>query len=511
MWNKPKLKPDKETTKKMLALAVKQDVKYVLEHHVYEADDKYYRQRVGGAIGQKLTGTLATIRTRKFVRKFKELCNKVNENSMNPSINIVPKVLQLYVDDTDTITKRLPVGARFDVEHLKIVVQDETDQVNSEEDVPHDAKLSKIYQTLADSIYKDLKFTTDYPSKNENGRIPILDTEMCIEDHEERSVVRYTFYEKKMVPNKVIEEDSAMPWQMKKSILISEGLRRMLRCSKDCPYEEKKEHLRKFSWKMMNSGYAKNQVNYIVNESIKKYEKMVTEEEEGIRPLHRDANWKRKEREKEKIKKTEGWYKDEEKGYDAPLFVPWTDNSIFKKNCEEILDRLGLKIKVVEKTGKKIKHLLQKSSIGMNKGCPTGCVVCNTENRISCLTSDVTYKITCPACGTPPVPVKPIKTAYKGETGRMAKTRAEEHMKKLQKKDEESALWQHAKQYHAGIVPKYDFKITGSYIKKPLQRQLMEAVQIENGDTDLLLNSKNEWMLPLSIGVRLERGGTAIN
>ena len=97
-----------------------------------------------------------------------------------------------------------------------------------------------------------------------------------------------------MVPDKVIEEDSAMPWQMKKSILISEGLRRMLRCSKDCPWEEKQEHLMKFSWKMMNSGYKKNQVNYIVDESIKKYERMVSDEEKGVRPLHRDANWKKK-------------------------------------------------------------------------------------------------------------------------------------------------------------------------------------------------------------------------
>ena len=118
--------------------------------------------------------------------------------------------------------------------------------------------------------------------------------------------------------------------------------------------------------------------------------------------------------------------------------------------------------------------------------------------------------ITCVSCGAPPEPVKPLKIAYNGETGRMAKTRAEEHMKKLQERDEESALWLHAKQYHLGLISKYDFTITGSFIKKPLQRQLMEAVEIENGDTDLLLNSKNEWMLPLSIGVRLERGGTVI-
>ena len=52
------------TTIKMLALAIKKDVKYVMSHHVYEANDEYYKQSKGGSIGQKLTVVLAKIRTR---------------------------------------------------------------------------------------------------------------------------------------------------------------------------------------------------------------------------------------------------------------------------------------------------------------------------------------------------------------------------------------------------------------------------------------------------------------
>ena len=120
------------------------------------------------------------------------------------------------------------------------------------------------------------------------------------------------------------------------------------------------------------------------------------------------------------------------------------------------------------------------------------------------MTTEVTYKITCPPCN-------PILAYYDGETGRSAKTRATEHMEKLWKKDKESALWNHANEYHAGVIPDYKFEITGSYLKQPLHRQLMEAVRIDQSNADIRMNSKNEWRLPMSIGVRLERGAKTLS
>ena len=162
----------------------------------------------------------------------------------------------------------------------------------------------------------------------------------------------------------------------------------------------------------------------------------------------------------------------------------------------------------MEKTGKKVKNILQKSSIGVNKSCPTGCVICREcNNRISCLTTDVTYKITCNVCKKK---VKPLIALYDGETTRSARTRALEHVDKLKKKDNESTLWNHEREYHEeGVVPDYKFEITGSYLKRPLHRQLMEAVRIEQTPVDIRMNSKNEWILPMSLGVRLERGATS--
>ena len=119
----------------------------------------------------------------------------------------------------------------------------------------------------------------------------------------------------------------------------------------------------------------------------------------------------------------------------------------------------------------------------------------------------MTYKITCNLCQKK---VKPLITLYDGETTRTARTRALEHIDKLKKKDKESCLWNHANEHHKDQSPDYKFEITGSYLKRPLHRQLMESVRIDQTPSDIRLNSKNEWLLPMSLGVRMERGASSI-
>ena len=304
-----------------------------------------------------------------------------------------------------------------------------------------------------------------------------------------------------MIPDIVISEDSAMSWDMKKAILISEGVRRLLRCDDLSNWSVLGEHLEKFAWKMFNSGYNKGQVKHIIDKAVRKYEKMKNEDREGVRPIHRDENWKKREREEEKLDKQDNWYRGKKDEFEAPLFIPWTKNGELKRECQKIVDRIGIKVKVIEKTGTKMKAILQKSSIGMNKGCHTGCIVCKSGNKTSCLMTDVTYLLTCMSCLQKE---PPVKTLYDGETVRTARTRAMEHMEKMRKKDNESALWNHAVECHDRKIPEIKVEITGTYLKKPLQRQLMESVRIDQTEADIRLNSKNEWHLPFSLRFSLE-------
>ena len=97
---------------------------------------------------------------------------------------------------------------------------------------------------------------------------------------------------------------------------------------------------------------------------------------------------------------------------------------------------------------------------------------------------------------------------YDGETVRTARTIAMEHMDKMKKRDKDSALWNHAVEYHDREMPDIKVEITGTFLKRPLQRQLMESVRIDQTPADVRLNSKNEWHLPFSLGISLERGAT---
>ena len=82
---------------------------------------------------------------------------------------------------------------------------------------------------------------------------------------------------------------------------------------------------------------------------------------------------------------------------------------------------------------------------------------------------------------------------YKGETGKNGFERGKQHLKYLEKKDtKESVLWLHSLHHHQGRedVP-YSMSVTGIF-KEPLDRQIMEKVQISNFKGDILMNRKNE-------------------
>ena len=119
----------------------------------------------------------------------------------------------------------------------------------------------------------------------------------------------------------------------------------------------------------------------------------------------------------------------------------------------------------------------------------------------------VTYTLWCQECGEE-------VAAYKGETGRNAYSRGVEHLEHLEANDEDkSVLWLHSKHHHQNIKKKkqnkhhhqsrrdvkYSMKVTGAF-QDPLDRQIMEKIQIQNFKGPVLMNRRSEMG-----GVRVER------
>ena len=83
---------------------------------------------------------------------------------------------------------------------------------------------------------------------------------------------------------------------------------------------------------------------------------------------------------------------------------------------------------------------------------------------------------------------------YHGETARNVHIRSKEHYRAYSNKSDKSFMHKHVMKEHEGnsngII--FDWKISGKF-KKPLSRQLAEAVKIDKKAKDVNLDSKNEY------------------
>ena len=80
-------------------------------------------------------------------------------------------------------------------------------------------------------------------------------------------------------------------------------------------------------------------------------------------------------------------------------------------------------------------------------------------------------------------------------------SRGVEHLEHLEANDEDkSVLWLHSKHHHQSRRDvKYSMKVTGAF-QDPLDRQIMEKIQIQNFKGPVLMNRRSEMG-----GVRVER------
>jgi hypothetical protein len=177
----------------------------------------------------------------------------------------------------------------------------------------------------------------------------------------------YEFYEKPTRNQRVILEDAALPSRQKRTILTQECLRRLRNTKLELGEEVQGKHLNEFMLKLKNSGYSTKYRTEILDSALTAFEKMVKEDKAGTKPLFRDRNWNKEERDNMKMNRKVNWYKGSEKNeteYKSVLFVPVTKGGKLakelKKREEEINKNSKERIKIVEGGGMKMKDILVK-------------------------------------------------------------------------------------------------------------------------------------------------------
>ena len=467
-WIKPPEKPEGEELKRAVAYALGVAMKTVLKNHIFRFKDQIRKQANGGAIGVKAAGDIASLFMCWWDKIFIE---KVNEALKNLNLYL------RYVDDEYVICEIIP----------------ENDQNQGQ---PPDERTMRRLQEIGNGIHPSIQVTVDFPSNNQNGRMPVLDTEHWLQEVMINGTLKrqvlHSHYSKPMSNPFVTHKDSAISIRTKESVLVADLTRVMRNISLQCAPEERREKIQHYMARLQYSGYTMEERVKIYQTAKRRFDEMIRKDETGEEPLYRNKNWKKVERNAEKQRKKGSWFKGD--GSEAVFFVDATPGSQLAELCQKEFKRAGLKIKVVERSGRSVKRTLVKSNPFKKKGCGRDeCQVCALGGEVDCKARGIHYKIWCDgedAQGNPCVNID-----YEGETSRSTECRFGGHMSTLRSKNEQirqkSFLYDHMWEVHNGEIPPLKIEILGKYPGDPGLRQATEAVSIRQNKPKM--NGKNEW------------------
>jgi hypothetical protein len=186
---------------------------------------------------------------------------------------------------------------------------------------------------------------------------------------------------------------------------------------------------------------------------------------------------------REKVQQKKTWFKNGK--YKSVFYIDATKDGQLAKECQKILNRCEVPIKVMEKTGDSIKRLLTKSNPFKMGNCDDpNCPVCLRECGINCRANGVVYQNYC-------VHHETCDGRYTGETADIIKGRFTEHLDDARLRPNSSAMRKHAVEKHNGESVEFKVKILGSCPGDALLRQCMESVSIR--DENPQLNERAEW------------------
>ena len=354
-----------------------------------------------------------------------------------------------------------------------------------------------LIKFIVEELDKMLKFTIDTSCNYDDGKIPVLDIKVNInEDMDYR--IDYEFYEKPTKHPKVLLADSAISASSKRTILTQECLRRMRNTKIELGENVRNKYLNAFMVKLKNSGYNRKYRVEILDSAMKAFEKMLEEDRNGKKPLFRNKEWMREEREASKDDKKRNWYKDDKNSYKTVLFVPPTPGGVLtkelKKREQELNKNNSDRIKIIEKGGVKIESFLTKKNPFKKENCSVKlCPLCSNKNKevkILCNTNNVGYRWVCNTCKN-----KNKTTVYEGESSRSARLRGKEHLMSYKNKKQDSVLYKHKILEHEEEEVEFEMEITGVF-QDALSRQADEAVRIQSRKSSELMNSKSQFNHP---------------
>ena len=491
--------PTPAQQRRLMAVYLGKLSKWIMTNHIYQFDGQMYLQLLGAPIGLQISVNIARL---VMISWDKSMRRKLVEN------NIRCEMLLRYVDDVNLILRVL---------RTRNINQDqECDQMTA----------GKIVE-IADSVRPGmLEFEADYASKNESGKLPILDLECWMED----DLVKTTFYKKSVATDSLITPKSGFTNRVTRNILVQEGVRRLVNCSPDLPASQRLHHLSLFSLLMKKSGHCQSFRQNIITRALQLY---------NIRrqgTLYRSREQIQEARKSRSTKSS--WFK--KSGADAVINIPPSVNEELASQVKRKVDQLnlpdGCQVKVQQGYGRTVLSRVMTYNTKQSDGCQRpNCMTCrNGINDASCYSENINYQIRCdrtPCNLDVKEEVDNIKigesrtdnppVVYRGETSRTMFTRGQVHLKSYRSNNKDtqnkSVLWRHTRDRHQGIlgdeggVHDYKMSLLGKD-NNPLSRQCREGLYIadledkEEQGTVKCLNSKQDFLQSQRVTLDFRRG-----
>ena len=469
--------PNNNEKKKMIAIAVAQGVKACLENHVYCVGDKTFLQKEGGPIGLELTGAVSRPFMARWDRMYAEKIKRAGIKML---------LYERYVDDSNQVAVNKPLGARYNRELNKVVVDPQ--MINVDNVINADERMAKIMLDIANSIMPCIQMEGDWPTKNNDNKLPILDMKVWT-DHD--SNILYQHYEKPVCSKTVLNAESAHSSACKKSVHTQEVLRRLLNCSNRLDWKtEIAPFVTDYMTRMKIAGYGETYRKEVLKHALNIYFDKWKANNEGSRPIYRPKDYQKEERQRNKNIKKHTWAK--KGGHIAPIFVPATPGSLLLKALRQVAEKEGkegIRFNVVETGGRTMKRELQKSNPTAPPGCSKDdCLCCVGERGRGgpCHKANVNYEVVCMSCP------ENNRAKYIGETSRNLYTRMGEHSS--EQEEEGSFMKKHREEFHNGEEGIFESRVT--HVNRDcLSRQVREGVLIKNSSV-VTMNTRSEWHQP---------------
>ena len=402
------------------------------------------------------------------------------------------------MDDSNQMAVVPQPGSKYDRERGRVVVDPEL----RDHGVPADERLAKLLLNIANDVMECVQMEADWPSKNRDSRMPILEMKVWTD---QEGTLLYQHYEKEVSSKTVLNAKSAHSAACKRGVHTQEVVRRILNSSHRLDWDNDTapvvvEYMRR----MKVAGYGEKYRRDILKHATGIVNKKWEEHRNGTRPIFRPKMWKKEKRKELKASKKLNWAT--KGGYVAPIFVPTTPGGVLMKMMRQVAEeeaREGLKFKIMEVGGKTVKRMFQRSNPTATPGCEdTDCVSCKDERGKggNCRRNSVNYEIECQLC---PEGNRPI---YIGETSRNLYTRAKEHIgdERREGTEEKEAGFarKHMDEYHRGMESSFRARVTRTN-RDSMSRQVREGVMIRRSKKRMM-NSKSEWFQPPIYSVRSE-------